>query len=226
MLSARRARIALMSLGIAAVLILLFTEGAHAAGPDATAGDPEGVAQACDAWSLAMAMVAVQSGAGSLPCPFVHTFDTSVTANVPGVVSRGTNTAFLGSSSATSASNGAATVESASRGEGERVVLSTGVSQPDTEQSFTLCGVAEGAAADAIGRFIAGRPFGAALRSRSDGCADLTISVPAGAAPLAPSGQQSSTLSVTSDVNGVARAVSVQIASENGSTRVSIGNGI
>ena len=94
--------------------------------------------------------------------------------------------------------------------------------QAGIEQTFTLCGAADGSVAQAIGRFIAGRPFGAALRSRADGCADLTISIPTGVDALGASSQQSSSLSVA---QGSAGAVSVEISSANGMTQVRIGSG-
>lgn len=208
----RHVRLALASLIIATVLALIASERAHA-------GDADGVAQACDAWFRAMAMVPGQTGAGARPCPFVHGIGTSVTLTVPGATSGGTNAAPQASSSAALAVV-EADVESHDGDEG--AAMPEAAPQSSTDQTFTLCGTAGGSVAQEIGRFVAGRPFGAELRSRADGCADLTISIPTGAVPLGASSQQRSSLSVA---QGSAGAVAVEIFSANGMTQVRIGSG-
>jgi hypothetical protein len=95
--------------------------------------------------------------------------------------------------------------------------------QPNAAETFRLCGGSDPATARAIEQFIAGRGFSARLVSRSDGCADLTITVSPG--PVNPSsGRQSSHLSVSAG-GGNGPPISIQIVSQNGVTHVVTGPG-
>ncbi len=97
---------------------------------------------------------------------------------------------------------------------------------PAGEATFTLCGGPDPKAEQDIAQLIGGRNFSARLNSRSDGCADLTITVMPQSIG-ATTGRQSTnlTVSVGSTGGAPARSVSIQIATENGVTRVSIGAG-
>jgi hypothetical protein len=88
-------------------------------------------------------------------------------------------------------------------------------SPPPATATFQLCGGDDPETARAIERFLAGRGFSARLRG-SGGCAELTLTAIPGSASL---GTQSSTLSVGTSQGRVA----VRIVSENGQTRVSLG---
>jgi len=90
-------------------------------------------------------------------------------------------------------------------------------SSSPTEAAFRLCGTADPAAERAIERLIAGRSFSSVLRSRSDGCADLTITIDPRSVPSA--GRSSSNVSVSI---GSGQALSVQVVSESGATRATI----
>ncbi len=90
-------------------------------------------------------------------------------------------------------------------------------SSSPTEAAFRLCGTADPAAERAIERLIAGRSFSSVLRSRPDGCADLTITIDPRSVPSA--GRSSSNVSVSI---GSGQALSVQIVSESGATRATI----
>jgi hypothetical protein len=86
-----------------------------------------------------------------------------------------------------------------------------------TAATFRLCGGDGPETARAIERFVDGRSFSARASSRADGCVDLALSLgpPSGAAS-----SQSATLSV-----GTGRGrVTVRLVSQDGQTRVSIGD--
>jgi len=85
--------------------------------------------------------------------------------------------------------------------------------------TFRLCGTSDPAAERAIEQAVAGRAFNAILVGRPDGCADLTIEATSPAA-VNPGSRVQSTLTMSLDAG---RAVSVQIVSEDGATRVSVG---
>ena len=90
------------------------------------------------------------------------------------------------------------------------------------QQTFSLCGTSSASPTErAIEQFIAGRSYSATLVSRSDGCADLTITVSPGSS-FGSNGQQSTNLSVASGSGGT---ISIQIVSQNGATHVTIGSG-
>ncbi len=89
------------------------------------------------------------------------------------------------------------------------------------EQTFRLCGSAAPDTQRAIEQLIAGRSFSATLVSRSDGCADLTVTVSPDSG-LGSIGQQSTNLSVASGTRGT---ILVRIVSQNGVTHVTIGPG-
>ena len=89
------------------------------------------------------------------------------------------------------------------------------------QQTFRLCGTPASTTERAIEQFIAGRSYSATLVSRSDGCADLTVTVSPGSS-FGLNGQQSTNLSVASGSGGT---ISVQIVSQNGATQVSIESG-
>jgi hypothetical protein len=83
---------------------------------------------------------------------------------------------------------------------------------------FRVCG-ADPQLAQRIEQVIAGRGFSTTLSSRDDGCADLLVSV---TSPAITSGRASSTVNVGL---GSGQMLSIQIVSEGGATRVSIGAG-
>jgi hypothetical protein len=85
------------------------------------------------------------------------------------------------------------------------------------EGTFHLCG-ADPQAEQAIEQLIAGRSFSTSLTARGDGCADLTVRVTGQNA----AGSATSNLSVSL---GSGQTLSIQIVSERGATRVSIGAG-
>jgi hypothetical protein len=86
------------------------------------------------------------------------------------------------------------------------------------EGTFRLCG-ADGQAAVAIEKLIAGRSFNASLTAHGDGCAELTIKTTSAAST---GGRASSTLNVSL---GAGQQLSIQIVSEGGATHVKIGQG-
>jgi hypothetical protein len=107
-----------------------------------------------------------------------------------------------------------------STGQTNPVVAQPGgaVAQPGAA-SFRLCGGSDAPTARAIEQLIAGRTFSASLNSRSaDNCADLSIHV---SPQAAGGGSQTINLSVSS--GSPARAITVQITSDNGATHASIG---
>ncbi len=94
------------------------------------------------------------------------------------------------------------------------------------QATFRLCGTPDPQTERALEQLIAGRGFSARLVSRPDGCADLTVKVPPQPAGVT-TGRASSRLVVSTGGGpaGPGRTISVQIVSENGATRVSIGAG-
>ncbi|HLH72255.1 MAG TPA: hypothetical protein VKX96_03150, partial [Chloroflexota bacterium] len=91
--------------------------------------------------------------------------------------------------------------------------------------TFQLCGTPDSQIQQSIENLIAGRGFSARLVSRSDGCADLTITVSPGSTSEQTGARQSTNLSVSSGSGGMVHTISVQIVSENGTTHVTIGPG-
>ena len=91
------------------------------------------------------------------------------------------------------------------------------VTPPAQQGTFRLCGP-DAAVERAIEQLIAGRAFSSRLSSRGDGCAELTLAITS----QGPSGSGTSTTSVSL---GSGRTLTVQISSENGATRASIGAG-
>jgi hypothetical protein len=87
------------------------------------------------------------------------------------------------------------------------------------QATFRLCGSSDPATERAIEQLIAGRSFSVTLTARGDGCADLIVQPSAQAQAGLVSGSQTSNLSVSSG----GRSISVQIATQNGVTRASIG---
>jgi hypothetical protein len=83
------------------------------------------------------------------------------------------------------------------------------------EGSFHLCGP-DTQVARSVEQLIGGRGFSATLSTRSDGCADLTIKT---TSPVS-SGRTASTLTISL---GSGQRLSIQIVSEGGATRASIG---
>jgi hypothetical protein len=84
------------------------------------------------------------------------------------------------------------------------------------EGTFHLCG-ADAQVARSIEQLIAGRGFSATLSAKGDGCADLTIRVNL---PVSTGSRASSSLKVSL---GSGQSLSIQIVSEDGATRVSVG---
>ena len=82
--------------------------------------------------------------------------------------------------------------------------------------TFHLCG-ADPQVARAIEQLLAGRSFSTSLSARGDGCADLTVRATGDAAA---SGSATTNLSVSL---GSGRSLTIQIVSERGATRASIG---
>lgn len=82
--------------------------------------------------------------------------------------------------------------------------------------TFQLCGPDE-KAARSIEQLIAGRSFSASLSASGNGCASLTINATSASAS---GGRASSTMTVSI---GSGQRLSIQIVSEGGATRVSIG---
>ena len=85
------------------------------------------------------------------------------------------------------------------------------------EVTILLCGGPDPEAERAIEQLINGRSFKTKLTSRPDGCADLTITVPQQSQPNL--GRQSSSLTVSTQNS----TISVQIVTENGVTKATIG---
>ncbi|MGI5837384.1 MAG: hypothetical protein ACOX87_12980, partial [Chloroflexota bacterium] len=83
--------------------------------------------------------------------------------------------------------------------------------------TFLLCGGPDPETERAIEQLINGRSFKTKLTSRSDGCADLTVTVLPQSQPNL--GRQSSSLTVSAQNS----TISVQIVNENGVTRATIG---
>jgi hypothetical protein len=82
--------------------------------------------------------------------------------------------------------------------------------------SFRLCGGDQQNTAHAIEQLIAGHGFSANLSSTGDGCADLSIRV----SPQVSGGTASSQMNVSL---GSGANLSIQIVSQSGATRVTIG---
>lgn len=95
------------------------------------------------------------------------------------------------------------------------------VGQNENQKIYQLCGQDDSGLARAIEQFIAGRGFSAQLISRSGACPNLTITIPAGSASGSSRGTQKTHLSVTSG----GRDYQIDIVSENGITRASVGSG-
>jgi len=95
-----------------------------------------------------------------------------------------------------------------------------GDSQPtgpsSNEATFRLCGTPDPETEQTIAQLIAGRSYGTTLRAGRDGCADLTITLAPGS--VMP-GRQTTNQTVST---GSGARISVQIASENGQTRVTL----
>ena len=87
----------------------------------------------------------------------------------------------------------------------------------EQEATFLLCGGPDPETERAIEQLINGRSFKTKLTSRSDGCADLTVTVLPQSQPNL--GRQSSSLTVSAQNS----TISVQIVNENGVTRATIG---
>lgn len=95
--------------------------------------------------------------------------------------------------------------------------------QSALSQTFRLCGRPDLRTQQSIERLIAGRSFSAKLVSRSDGCADLSITISPGSTSGPSSGRQSTSLSVSAGSGGTTHRISIQIVSQNGATHVTIG---
>lgn len=93
--------------------------------------------------------------------------------------------------------------------------------QNEHQKIYQLCGQDDSGLARAIEQFIAGRGFSAQLISRSGACPNLTITIPAGSTSGSARGTQQTHLSVTSG----GRDYQIDIVSENGITRASVGSG-
>jgi hypothetical protein len=98
------------------------------------------------------------------------------------------------------------------------------VAQSALQATFRLCGSPDPNTQRSIEQLIAGRGFSARLASRSDGCADLSITVSPSSSRVS-SGRQSTSLSISSGSGGSAHPISIQIVSQNGATHVAIGPG-
>jgi hypothetical protein len=85
------------------------------------------------------------------------------------------------------------------------------------QATFHLCGP-DPQSERAIAQLIAGHTFSASVSARGDGCADLTIRVN----PQLAGGSATSQMNVSL---GSGQSLTIQIISENGATRVSIGAG-
>jgi hypothetical protein len=112
------------------------------------------------------------------------------------------------------------TDEGAKGSTSQEVVVQQGSSASPNDTSgdtatFRLCGVDDPDAEREIERFIAGRNFRARLVSRSDGCADLIISV----SHTLAGGSQTTSFRTSS---GSGPEIAVRIVTENGTTRASI----
>ncbi len=94
---------------------------------------------------------------------------------------------------------------------------------PGQGATFHICAPSDPQAERAIEELIGGRGFRASLVNRSDGCADLSISV----SPLSSTGRASTSLTVSTGANAgrPQQTISIQIVSENGVTRAGIGTG-
>ncbi len=88
------------------------------------------------------------------------------------------------------------------------------------EATFRLCAGPDPQAERAIEQLIDGRSFRTRLVSRADGCAELTISVSPRSSAGSSSGRQSTQLTVSTGSGGV---ISLQIVTENGVTKATIG---
>ncbi len=130
----------------------------------------------------------------------------------PGVSTSGNSTSVDGADGATGSSSSTIT---------SNVVVSGGngspasSNQPGGQATYRICNAANAPTEQAIANLIAGRSFSSTLTGRSDGCADLTISVPDGSSVLSAGSQASQDLSV----NGIA----VRIISQAGTTQVHVG---
>ena len=93
------------------------------------------------------------------------------------------------------------------------------------EATFRLCGEPDPQVERSIEQLVGGRSFSVKLSSRSDGCADLTIKVSPEPACSSCYTRQSTNLAMSvgakSDTQG--HGISVQIVTENGVTRATIG---
>lgn len=87
-----------------------------------------------------------------------------------------------------------------------------------SQAGFLLCGGMDTATGQAIAHFIGGRGFRAQLTGGPDGCANLTITL-TGPSSGTVTGTQSTHLSVSTGK----RQVAVDIVTENGVTRASVG---
>lgn len=93
--------------------------------------------------------------------------------------------------------------------------------QAADQKVYQLCGQDDSGMARAIEQFVAGRGFSAQLISHSGACPNLTITIPTGSASGTAHGSQQTHLSVTSG----GRNFQIDIVSENGITRASVGSG-